>query len=382
MPYFDHNATTPLALCARETWLRLSDEAWQNPSSPYTGAARARIRLDTARESLALLLGAKAERVVFNSGATEGANAVLAHWAKILPRDAIIALNPTEHPCVLAAAAAYFPGRIEWLGVDRAGVVSLAQIEAWLNEKKIAGVVVMAANNETGVIQPWAKIAALCSRAAVPFFCDVSQWLGKLPAGGLGACSWVIGAAHKFGGPKGAGFVVCADGAQDFRALHGGEQENGHRAGTEDVASIGAMISALTEAEQKKVFLEDERLRWRAEFERKLVEVLPGAEIIGAGADRLWNTVAFLLPPGGDNQRWVLKLDKRGCQVSTGSACATGKAGPSHVLAAIGRGPEEMRRLLRVSAGWETTLEDWAALTEALREVGRELIGSSEGVKR
>ena len=96
MPYFDHNATTPLAPVARETWLRSADESWQNPSSPYRDAARAKIRLDTAREQLAQLLGCAPESIVFTSGATEGAHATLAYWAQTLPRDARVAINPTE----------------------------------------------------------------------------------------------------------------------------------------------------------------------------------------------------------------------------------------------------------------------------------------------
>ena len=115
MPYFDHNATTPLATIARETWLRAQDEAWQNPSSLYRTAAQVKIRLDAAREKFAILLGDEAERYVFTSGATEAANLVFAWWAKTLPADALIAINPTEHPCVLEPANHFFGDRIRWL---------------------------------------------------------------------------------------------------------------------------------------------------------------------------------------------------------------------------------------------------------------------------
>ena len=118
MPYFDHNATTPLSPVAREAWLRASSEFWANPSSPYREAARARLRLDAARDTLARLLEGQAKRVVFTSGATEAANAVFAYLASTLPVTARLAINPTEHPCVLAAAGACFPGRLDWLKVD------------------------------------------------------------------------------------------------------------------------------------------------------------------------------------------------------------------------------------------------------------------------
>ena len=130
MPYFDHNATAPLAPIARETWLRLSDEAWHNPSSPTRDGARARLRLDAARERLAEFLGCPPARLVFNSGATEGANTVFAHWARTLPPGSRIALNPTEHPAVLEAARRYFPDRLILLDLTSDGVIRLVDNQA------------------------------------------------------------------------------------------------------------------------------------------------------------------------------------------------------------------------------------------------------------
>jgi cysteine desulfurase len=240
---------------------------------------------------------------------------------------------------------------------------------------------VMAANNETGVLQPWLTLAALCRRARAEFFCDATQWLGKLPASGLGACDWAVASAHKFGGPKGVGLLQIPPHAADFRAQLGGAQEHGHRAGTENFPGIAAMLAALTEAETKKVLFETERLRWRENFERAVL-ALPslgqsGGEgvvaVVAAGAERLWNTAALLLPHG-ENHRWVARLDARGFQVSTGSACATAKEGPSHVLAAMGLAPEEARRVVRVSAGWDTTEADWAALAAAFVAVAPEVL--------
>ncbi|MFA6287780.1 MAG: aminotransferase class V-fold PLP-dependent enzyme [Opitutaceae bacterium] len=410
MPFFDHNATTPLWPVAREAWLRAQDEAWQNPSSPYRAAAQVKIRLDAAREKIAILLGGRAEDYVFTSGATEAANLVLAHWARVLPPDAIIAVNPTEHPCIRETAIHYFGDRIRWLDVSRDGVVSLKTAKPpqpvchLLSDKQagapegngaekdpeqchllgdivqgVGAVVVMAANNETGVVQPWAEIAKACAEAGVPYLCDASQWLGKLPAGGLGDVGFVIGSAHKFGGPKGTGFLKLGSQAEGLRGQLGGGQEHGHRGGTEDFPGIAAMAAALAEAEQKKVFQETERLRWRADFERAVALAVPGVRVVAAGADRLWNTVSLVMP-FADNTRWVARLDKRGFQVSTGSACATGKDGPSHVLAAMGYAPEESRRVVRVSAGWGTTEADWRALAAALGEVASELRGDAASV--
>ncbi len=404
VPYFDHNATTPLSPAARDAWLRMSDEHWHNPSSPYRAAARARIRLDSARESLATLLGGEPAHYVFTSGATEGAHAVLAYWASILPTDTRIAVNPTEHPCVIESARKFFDGRIHWLPVTPDGVVRPEAVAAALGgagvspaSEEVGAVVVMAANNETGVIQPWREIARVCSTArhanggaGVPCLCDVTQWLGKLPGGGLGETHdadspglTLIASAHKFGGPKGVGFIKLPgeSGASGFHALPGGAQENNHRGGTENLPAIAAMVAALADAEQHHVFLETSRLRLREQSERDLLSALPGARIIGAGADRLWNTISLLLPcppddplAAPDNTRWVTLLDKRDVQVSTGSACATGKTaagggGGSHVLAALGLSADEARRVLRISSGWSTTEDDWRALVAAMKQI-------------
>jgi cysteine desulfurase len=382
MPYFDYNATTPLVTVARETWLRAQDEAWQNPSSPYRGGAQVKIRLEAAREKFAILLGDEAERYVFTSGATEAANAVVAWWAQTLPAGSWIAVNPTEHPCVLEPLKHHFGDRIKWLKINHNGVVDFDDLrnchligdnlDRGGAAKNAAAVVVMAANNETGVVQPWSEIAAACAAAGVAYLCDASQWLGKLPAGGIGGDGFVIAAAHKFGGPKGVGLLKLAPQSEGLRAQLGGGQERGQRGGTEDFPGIAAMGAALAEAEQKKVFLETERLAWREEFERAAGVAVPGLRVVAAGADRLWNTVSLVMP-FAENTRWVTRLDKRGFQVSTGSACATGKGGPSHVLAALGVDVETAKRVVRVSSGWETTREDWQALATALGAVAGEL---------
>ena len=160
--------------------------------------------MEKAREELAQLLGRSAEQVVFNSGATEGANAVFAYWSGVLPSSRKIAVSPTEHPCVIEAARYHFaPERLIWLELDPDGVVRMPQLQALLFGGTVAAVAVMAANNETGALQPWAEVAELCRRHRVAYHCDASQWLGKLPASGLGEAGWLTASAHKFGGDSG-----------------------------------------------------------------------------------------------------------------------------------------------------------------------------------
>ena len=234
-------------------------------------------------------------------------------------------------------------------------------------------VAVMAANNETGVLQPWREVLALCRENGVPMFCDAAQWIGRMPAAGLGACDFVGGCAHKFGGPQGVGFLKCP--ANFPSLLRGGPQEEGRRAGTENVAGVLAMVAAL---EEREAAIRDgalrERLAWRTHFENELTASVAGTRVLGAGVERLWNTVSVILPETPDcRRRWVVVMDRLGFAVSTGSACASGKEKPSHVLTAMGVPPEDAARALRFSAGWGTTREDWSALLEGVKAGAREM---------
>ena len=193
-----------------------------------------------------------------------------------------------------------------------------------------------------------------------------------MPAQGLGECDYLSGAAHKFGGPRGIGFLKVPAKTHVTPLIIGGKQERGQRAGTENVPIILSMLAAL-EAREKQLARSEHILRvvWRENFERQLLLKLPGAVIVGAGSPRLWNTVSALVPEGSQ-LRWVSKLDKAGFAVSTGSACTTGKEEPSHVLAAMHFKAAEAHRVLRFSSGWETKETDWAALADALAKIHAE----------
>lgn len=356
--YFDHNATTPLCEAAKAAWISASEAHWYNPSSPYRSAAAVKVRYEAARESLARHFGVSPERVIFTSGATESNNAVIRHWARSLSSDACVGINPTEHPSVINAAKALFGSRVVWLPLSKSGLVDMDALFGHIESGTLAAVSVMAANNETGVIQPWQAIADLCAKAQIPYHCDAAQWVGKLPVQGLSACTYVTACAHKFGGPKGVGFMLLPEGAVDFRLLDGGEQEVAHRAGTEDVASVLAMSAALEHSNSGNVEARDV-------FIEQIVQAIPGVALIGAGADRLWNTVSMSMPRH-QSVRWIRALEKAGFLLSSGSACSTGKTGVSEVLLTMGIDPAVAGRVLRISAGVETTAEDWQALSDAL----------------
>jgi cysteine desulfurase len=407
MLYFDHNATTPVLPQARAAWLEATEEFIGNPSSPHRLGQRADAALQSAREQLAALLGCDAMDIVWTSGATESNNLVLHHVARSLgiterrpptqrgvagkgraesefgdPSQVDVWVSAVEHPCVLAAADLHFAKRTRRIPVSRAGVADIDWLRNGFRKRKPALVALMAANNETGVLQPWREVLAMCREANVPFLCDAAQWVGKLPVRGLGGCDFVSGCAHKFGGPKGVGFLKCPSGSRMTPLLVGGKQEDGRRAGTENVAGVLSMMAALEARERLLAVGEHEaRLEWREGCERGLLEQLPGSEIVGAGVERLWNTISALMPEADCQQRWVVKLDKFGCAVSTGSACASGREEPSHVLAALGRTPGEAGRVLRFSSGWETGEQDWKSLLMGLLKVQAE-VAQTEKARR
>ncbi len=371
--YFDHNATHPLSPTAREAWLRATRDFIGNPSSPHRLGARAEAALNEGREKLSGWLGCAAAEIVWTSGATEGSNAALQHAALASEGEAWI--SAIEHPCVLEPTRRYFAGREQTIPVTRDGVVDLGWLAERLQHKRPALVGIMAANNETGVLQPWREARELCRGQDIPFFCDAAQWVGKLPARGLGAADFLSGCAHKFGGPQGVGFLKVPAKFQPM--LVGGPQEEQRRAGTENVAGVLAMIAAMEECETGLQAGGAERPgAIRRDFESQLTRRLPGAEIVGANAERLWNTVSAIMPEMPDcRQRWVVKLDKLGFAVSTGSACASGKEQTSHVLAAMDVTSSKASRALRFSGGWETTADDWERLLDGLGQAHTELAG-------
>lgn len=353
--YFDANATTPLHPAARAAWL---SAPWHNPSSLYREAAVARELLEDCRERLAAMISCEPDEIIFLSGATEANNAVIEHFSR---RSLTIAVSSLEHPSVHepARGALSFPA-----GTD--GIADCAALQRLLAEKKPALVSLMAANNETGVLQPWRDALAFCRAAGAAFHCDAAQWLGKLPAAGLGECDFLTGSAHKFGGPKGAGFLKVNAARAPFRWLRGGPQEDRRRAGTENLPGIAAMVAALETAESGLT----NRSAWEASrtaFESAIKSAIPGVRIVAEQSPRLWNTVLLIMPEHA-NVKWLARLSRAGFQVSTGSACSSG-GGASEVLAAMGLPDDSLRRVLRVSSLREHSPEDWSALTEAFAAV-------------
>ena len=374
MIYFDYNATAPVMREAREAWLQVTEKLGGNPSSMHQFGAKASNALADAREKLAEHLGCHPLDLVWTSGATEANNMVMHHFAKKFGTTGEVWISAIEHPCVLDSAQHYFGKRARLIPVTHEGVIDMDWLTTELTDSRPALVAVMAANNETGILQPWREARAICHQYKVPFFTDAVQFIGKMPLTGLGECDYVSGAAHKFGGPRGVGFLKIPHRSAMTPLLHGGKQEGGRRAGTENVAIIAAMMAAL-EVREKQILRSEHLLRkvWRDNFEAQFLRALPGASIIGQNQPRLWNTVSALMPDGDRKLQWVIRLDKAGFAVSTGSACTTGKEEPSHVLSAMGYKSAQAHRAVRMSAGWETTEADWDALLKAVAKVHGEM---------
>lgn len=353
--YFDFNATTPLLPEAREAWLRASEKHWHNPSSLYRDAGIASQHLESARERLGTLLGVEAERIVFTSGATEANNLLFSAYA-----GKTTAISTIEHPSVREPAR-------HW--------TSMQEFDAHQTMPEgMALVSVMAANNESGELLPWQDLAASCRAQDISFHTDATQWIGKLPAD-FSTCDYVTGSAHKFGGPKGTGFLVLRDEDECIRLLRGGPQENGRRAGTENYPAIEAMVTALETITARGLPMD---ATGRDAFEKVMQASFEGMRIISADRPRLWNT-SLMVMPRHENLKWLTRLSRRGFSISTGSACSSGKEGSSVVVTALGASPEELRRVVRLSGGWETSVDDWLELASAFQEVGAELDAGGKG---
>ncbi len=350
--YLDYNASAPLWPEAREAVAAALEEAG-NPSSVHRFGRLARRRLDTAREQVAALVGARPDEIVFTSGGTE-ANALA-----LAGRDRVL-VSAVEHDSVLAATpeAARIP-------VARSGLVDPEALRDLLARTGAPALVsVMLANNETGAIQPLADIVAVAREAGALVHTDAVQAVGRIPVDfrALGVDLMTV-SAHKLGGPKGAGALVVADGIPLAAQLRGGGQEMGRRAGTEAlpaIAGFGAAAEAVAGALDRFAALS----RLRDETERRIRALAPDSEIFAAGAPRLPNTTCFTMP-GVPAETQVMALDLAGVAVSAGAACSSGKVRPSHVLTAMGATAGAAASAIRVSFGWDSTDSDVERLLQA-----------------
>jgi cysteine desulfurase len=351
--YLDHAATSPLRPEALDAMLPFLRDSFGNASSPHRWGRTAKATLDAAREQVAALIAADPEEIVFTSGGTEANNFVLRSITELHP-GARVLVSAVEHPSVLRTAlhlAKRGAIQLEIIPVDTEGRAQLC----WLADalaQPTALVSVMAANNETGVLQPIEAIAGMCQARGVPFHCDATQsaWITPMDSHALGAVFVTI-SAHKLGGPQGVGALYVRREQELAVQATGGSQERRRRAGTENVAAIVgygiACDCALHERDGKAQQLQT----LRDQLEYSLLTALPSLRVNGKGASRLPHILNVSLP-GIEGERAVRALDAAGIAASTGAACSSGQPDPSPTLRAMGRTHAEALEGIRFSLGW------------------------------
>jgi cysteine desulfurase len=364
--YLDYNATAPVRPEALDAVARaLADGG--NPSSVHAAGRKARAAVEAARQQVAELIGAAPNRLVFTSGGTE-ANA-LAVESAVRAGSRRLLISAAEHDCVRESAAAS-DADVEWWPVDADGRADMR----WLTERLSGWSVeedgppfaaLMLANNETGVLQPVHVASGVLHAWGGRLHVDAVQAAGKVEVDmeALGADTLAV-AAHKLGGPQGVGALAYALGAPIRRRQHGGGQERGLRAGTENVPGIVG-FGAAAEAARKGLSRFADQAQWRddaADLLRAKAEII----VLAESAPRLPNTLCFAAP-GFEAERQLMALDLAGVMVSAGSACSSGKVKPSHVLTAMGL-EAQSGCALRVSGGWATTAADWNRFVEVWLE--------------
>jgi len=364
--YLDWNATAPLRPAAAAA-ISQALARWGNPSSVHRRGRAARQTIERAREAVAALVGhADPSAVIFVSGGTE-AN----HLALLGSGRERVFVSAVEHDSVRHAVPA---AQVVPVGPD--GTVNLDALDRLLAaDRRPAVVSVMYANNETGVIQPVAEIAAITRRHGALFHCDAVQAAGKLSleAELIGA-DLVTLSAHKIGGPPGVGALVMTREIELAPLLRGGGQEYRRRAGTENLPGI-AGFGAAAAAAAGEITVYDRVAALRDRLETEIAAIAPDAVVLGTAAPRLPNTSAIAMP-GIAAETQVVALDLDGVMVSAGAACSSGKVGPSHVLAAMRIDPEIAASTIRVSLGWSSDeaeiahfLRAWATLYRRRRGV-------------
>jgi cysteine desulfurase len=366
--YLDHNASAPLLPEARAALLAALDLTG-NPSSVHGHGRALRNLIETARDQVAARTGADRQQVVFTGSATEAITQAIVGSVSALKVSGMV-ISAGEHAAVTKAAE-MAGAPVTVIGLDGNGVIRLDQLAARIAEADGAGhrllVAIHAVNNETGIVQPLQRIEALVGPTPHYLFVDAVQAFGKLRLEfAASPADMMAVSAHKIGGPVGVGALLVKSHADTVRPIPGGGQEQNRRGGTESAALIAGFGAAALAF--PAYYAEADVAQLTAMLEAGIFDIAPDALIFGAGAERLGNVVDFAVP-GLKSAVSMMGLDLLGLSVSSGSACSSGKVGPSHVLNAMGVSPELGECALRVSLGWSSTSEDVRAFLSGFAEV-------------
>lgn len=363
--YLDYNASAPLRSEARDIMISLlnqEDTAYNASSVHYFGREGRKI-VEDSRQNVANLVGAEANQVIFNSGATEGNNTVLKHFAAQYPSETIL-VSSIEHPSVLESTP-----NTKTYPVDENGCVRLDRLEEMLSgEDKVSLVSCMYVNNESGVIQDIPSIAALAHKYGALFHCDAVQGAGRLDIDiKQDGIDFLTLSSHKIGGPQGVGALVLGLCGQTPILLFGGGQEKAARAGTENVAGI-AGFGAAAKAARAGLDTYKTLEVLRDKLESGLKGISSDLIVHGESVKRVANT-SFFSVPGANTQSLLMSFDLEKISVSNGSACSSGSVKPSVTLQAMGVDEKNASSALRVSMGWATKESDVDAFLKAWQKI-------------
>ncbi|HUL34682.1 MAG TPA: cysteine desulfurase family protein [Candidatus Eisenbacteria bacterium] len=374
--YLDYNATTPVDPAVVEAMVPYFSTEFGNASSVHTYGQRARAAVETAREQVALLIGAQAAEVVFTSGGTEADNhAIFGIAANVgagvggasAGAQPHIITSAIEHEAVLNSCQALEKQgcTVSYVRVNRDGQIDLEELRRAIRPETRL-ITVMLANNELGSVQPLAEIGRISAKADIYFHTDAVQAAGKIPIDVKALQADLLSlSGHKFYAPKGVGVLFVKSGTPVRQYLYGGHHQRGFRPGTENVAGIVGLGKA---AELARNSLESDAARisrLRDRLEQGLLARVPDARVNASGAARTPNTCNIMFP-GIEGEALLIALDLKGIACSTGAACSSGAVEPSHVLTAIGLPASDARASLRLSLGRWTTEEEIATALEAI----------------
>ena len=371
MIYADNAATTRMSRTAIQVMTKLLEETWGNPSSLYEHGQKAKTVLENARAEIAGVIGAEAREITFTSGGSEADNQAIRSAAEIgraKGRKHIVSTAFEHHAVLHTLKKLEREGfEVTLLDVHENGLVVPSEVENAIREDTCL-VTVMYANNEIGTIQPIREIGEICRKKNVLFHTDAVQAVGHIPINAAEDHIDLLSAsAHKFHGPKGVGFLYARRGIRLSPLIEGGAQEHGRRAGTENVAGIGAMAAALREASGRM----QENAAHLSQIRDRIIAGLseiPHCALNGDAEKRLPGNVSFCFE-GIEGESLLLMLDDMGIQASSGSACTSGSLDPSHVLLAIGRVHDVAHGSLRLSLGEDINEEQADEIIRSVREV-------------
>ena len=371
MIYADNAATTKMSETAVQAMLSVIREDYGNPSSLYSIGQKAKETLEEARKTVAEAIGAKPHEILFTSGGSEADNQAIRSAAELGRKNGKTHIISTafEHHAVLHTLEKLKGEGFEitLLDVHEDGIVRPEEAEAAIREDTCL-VTVMTANNEIGTIQPIREIGAICRKHGVLFHTDAVQAVGHLPIDvEKDHIDLLSASAHKFHGPKGVGFLYARKGIRLTNLIEGGAQENGKRAGTENVPGIVSMAAALKEAAENMERNREVLTAKRDRLIRGLKEI-PHSALNGDAERRLPGNVNFCFE-GIEGESLLLLLDDKGIEASSGSACTSGSLDPSHVLLAIGRVHDVAHGSLRLSIGEELSDEEVEYIIRSVTEV-------------